>query len=215
MTYQKVKLIERAPLSLNQRVEILLVYAHQKPATILYVENQDNYNPHKNIYEHSKRQLKDVLSLLDKINVSYGVGEMEQFETGRMDIDANGYEIQLSYCVERVPISVAQSDDKRDALLAALNNEDDYELGRLFGFPETAILAFHGILSPFMGDLYDGTPHGYFTQFVFSQNFFDEEYRSTSVRWHDTVKRLSPRMCDEIKKFYNDNIITKASLDWR
>ena len=199
MAYKKVKLIEKSPLPLDQRVEVLLVYANQKPATILYIENRNyfflnNYFASK-INTPFEKRLKKVQKLLDRLNISYETSELEKF--GGHVIYSDGTIRHLP--LERVLIYMARTHDKKDKLMTASFQGDDYGQGRLFGFPETAIQAFHGERNRFMGDLDHGNPQGYFTQFVFSQEFFDEEYKSTSIRWHDTVKRLSPRMYEQIR----------------
>ncbi len=213
MTYKKVKLIEKMPLSLDQRVELLLIYANQKPATILYVESKDNLDPISNMYLVSETQLNRVLRSLKKLNLSYKSDKFEILSPGRI-VYSNGEIIQFPG-VERVPVYVAQNLDLLTRLENAYYNRDETELGRLFGFPETAIQAYLGERNPFMGDLDNNDVKGYFTQFIFSQDFFKEEYNSTSLRWYNTLKKLSPKMYEEINYMLKHTIILRNKIAWR
>ena len=42
MVFKKVKLVEKSPLALREKVELLLIYAQHKPATILKLKQKRN-----------------------------------------------------------------------------------------------------------------------------------------------------------------------------
>ncbi len=103
-----------------------------------------------------------------------------------------------------------------DKLLRALNDFDEREMGRCFGFPETAIQAYLGERQPFMGTLpLHNHPIDMFTGFVFSRDHWKEEFRGTSVRWHDTVKKMSRALYRETVRHTRGNKKTKSNLFWR
>lgn len=96
---------------------------------------------------------------------------------------------------------VARSEDDLERLLEAMENDDERELGRCFGYPETAIQAYLGELPPFEGDKNSYGALRFFMMFEMSDEFLDDEISSASRRWHDTVRRLSPRLYAEIGGF--------------
>ena len=56
-----------------------------------------------------------------------------------------------------------------------------------------------------MGNKCDGTAMDFFKGFIQSQDYWKEEIESTSKRWHDTVKRLSPEMYSQIEELCRDS----------
>jgi len=211
MTYQKVKLIERTPLGLHGKVETFLIYANQKPATVLLIGDRKNYDLETNVYKLSEERVRKAKNLLRKLQLPHAITEPMVFE-----VMPKQEHCPLGLYIERVSMYVGQTQELCDRLIQAVQDRDSYALGRLFGFPETAIQAYHGERSPFMGELNDRTVLGaFFTQFVFSQEYFDEEFQNCSVRWHDTVKRLSPKIYKQLKDEYENNSIPKRETGWR
>ncbi len=214
MTFKKVKLIEQSNLDLDQRIELILIYSNQKPATILYLREQNR--KYKNIphYNSLKKQQKETQTILDKIKLLYKTDELISFNAG-YHVRPDGSIINIGESLKILPIYVAKNPELILRLKKAQYLNDSYELGRLYGFPDTAIEAFHGVREPFMGCMRDNTPKGYFTQFVFSEEYFKEEYRSTTLRWHDCIKRLSSKTYKELQDLMSLTGNSKARIEWR
>lgn len=206
MVYRKVKIIEDMPLQLNKLIELLLIYSKQKPATVYHHYMDDLFAI---FYRGFENYLKRITRSLEKINVCYHVGELQTIE---FKSNSDYY----SPIESNKPIYIAKDESWLERIIAADNEKDGYELGRCFGFPETAIQAFHGDRSPFMGHFHDGNPLGYFTQFVFSEEYFEEELE-TSKKWHDTVKNLSSKLYEEAAnvEIYFKEYNLKSFIEWR
>ncbi|GEM_PF-6947074 len=174
-----IRLIEEAPLVLTDKVNLLLVYAKQKPATevtLLFYNVpviQTYYRKNRILY--NKQELENlyrVLRLLELPN------------------DVRG--LTTDYTGEFYTLAIATTEDFLTRIVKAYENFDHYELGKCFGFPETAIEAFIGKRPMFNGFIEKGTALEYFTSFAFSADNYKEELESTSLRWQKTIEVLSP-----------------------
>lgn len=184
MTFKKVKMIEDLPLSLGDRISLLLVYANQKPSTEIFIPS---------FYFNTKADLNRFVSHIDRklqhINKPFiNDGTKVRFFLGS------------DYSSEQARFYVGKDEAWCNRLKNSYDSFDEYETGACYGFPETAIAAYHGDRKRLMTSLKDGTPESYFTQFVFSKESFKEEFNSTSIPWHNTVKKLSKKMYSEVKE---------------
>lgn len=251
MVFRKVKLIENAPFILPFRVELLLVYANQKPASEIVYYHFQNFNPSIRCYEITEPEITTLCSTLNKIGISHRLGsseiwvrdvgftmkdlflEEQQKLLERMGIPYhNNYSDQelsariflgkktlskedLAYAppnmsfFERVPIFIGRDNCWLERIICSYNHNDNYERGICNGFPETAVQAYVGERSLFEGSFHDGAPLGFFSFFRHSAEYYEEEQASTVRNWHDTVKKLSPKIYAEIsvweQKVYDKN----------
>ena len=161
------------------------------------------------LFTFSDKNLERVKKVLDELNMVYFVGCLERFEMG-FCIYPDGTQTELPI-LEQVPIYVARKPEVLEELLNAVDTHDEYSLGRLYGYPETAIQAYLGYRDRFMGNMFQH-PCGYFAQFVFSRDFFEEEYE-IPLKWAHTVKRLSPKMYEEISRIDYRKIMIGACIE--
>lgn len=199
MSYKKVKIIESLDLYLRDKIDLLLVYAHQKPATTIDVFDWNNYDADTGTCLHSQKKLSETIRKLNKLNLAYKVEDLDRFEASSGEIFGEP-DIEM-LIIERTPINIAANCENLERLLHAYKTGDEYEFGRMYGFPETAIQAYHGERPVLMTFLDSNNPEDFFTSFIFSADFFKEEYISTSLRWYNTVKRLSPKLMKEIEEY--------------
>jgi hypothetical protein len=209
MTFHKVKLIENSNLKLDEKIEILLIYANQKPATTIDLDNFNEFFLNEESYK--TKDLKPIQNLLCKINL-FHIIEPQEWAINEYMMP-NGNIIQFPTNFQTLYISKNPEFTKR--LLKASKIGDEKEIGRMYGFPETAIQAYLGERRPFIGKTHYNNPLDFFTGFVFSQKYFKEELESTSKRWHDTIKKLSPKMHQEIINLYKDIDYNHLDLYWR
>jgi hypothetical protein len=207
MKKKDIQKIEELPLSLNARVEILLVCAGEKPATQIdayteikvLVSNEEllkEYNTtieETESYEISRKKYENLLETLKEIGMHIHIHDQVNHTTTVYRKPFTSYTF--------TPISVSLSEKTLLKFVTALKEKDTWEEGRLYGFPETAIQAFHGELERYEGDTFDHRPQEYFEQFIFSKEHYQEEYMNTSLRWYNTVKKHSPRLIEEIKEY--------------
>ena len=185
IVFKKVKLVEKSPLALREKVELLLIYAQHKPATILKLKQKRNLQ-FASFYESDGEKFKErqITKLLGQLNLPYSIGPSESF----------CLDDSLEEKIEQVPVYVGMNEEWKERIVSAECVYDEAELGRCYGFPETAIQDYLGIRPPFLGNFHDSRPLGYFTWFIQSAEFKDEEIELSAIRWHDIVKRLSPKL---------------------
>ncbi len=191
MTHRKVKLIERSDISLKERSEAILVYSNQKPATTIIVQNMDHYDKSTNTYKLPEKKLESILKTLRRTGIPFEKGDVEMFDPV-MAQSSNGT-WQPMYYVERAIISIAQTRDLAERLMYT---EDEEEIGKLYGYPKTAIDAYLGQTEEL---------EKWFTQFIFSADYFKDELKSTSMRWENALKKVSPDTYKEVLATIEEN----------
>lgn len=179
MNREGICLIEETPLlSLISKIDVLLVYAGEKPSTFcprqVHLHDPDTVSTDEG-YVGAVRGFFEELGMPYYLSIR---GELP---------------FMMAY--------VAHSEDNLEKLLNAMENDNERGLGRCFGYPETAIQAYLGELPSFEGGKECYGLLRFFMMFRMSEEFLDDEISSTSKRWHDAVKRLSPRLYAEIEEF--------------
>jgi hypothetical protein len=106
-------------------------------------------------------------------------------------------------CKEYVTFLIGKKRDTVDYLKQALETGDRFKTGILLGYPASAVRAALGQSERYMRDgaLCDQgilIPDCPFTEFIFSGERREVEFISTSKRWCETVKRLSPDIFSEL-----------------
>lgn len=182
MNQEGIRLIEETPLlSLISKIDVLLVYAGEKPST--FCPRQVHLNePETGRVSVDEAYVQAVHELFEELDIPYHLSA------------AGEPPFMMAY--------VAHSEGNLETLLNAMERGDERGLGRCFGYPETAIQAYLGERPAFEGDKGRYGALRFFMMFRMSEEFLEEEISSTSKRWHDTVQRLSPRLYAEIEGFY-------------
>ncbi len=80
-----------------------------------------------------------------------------------------------------------------ERIIKAERSKDHIELGRCFGFPETAIQAYLGERQRLESVVAEGLPIRAVTSFVCSADFWRKE-AEVLERWDDTLATLSPKL---------------------
>jgi hypothetical protein len=204
----KIRLIEQGEdhHSFQDKTRLVLIAAGEKPATIIDVRN--TY-----LSKYNERRMREMKAFYEQLGLPFKIKK----RTDDHRIIASVY--------------VGRDDNWLNRLMKADDEDNDLECGRCYGFPKTAIEAYMGERERFYGkfDVQMGhytivqclfelaeedIPHEKldpFIQFVFSQDNFRQEFISTSLRWHNVVRRLSPKIYDQIGR--DDKIPYKPTAE--
>ncbi len=202
MDKRGIQYIEQLPLPAGERAKLLLIYSGEKPMADFEVGSENPPREQQGTFMGEPFYFRGL---------PY-VGQLESYcaQIGLPSRRGKPWQWQLTgdVSVEKVPFIVAKDGKTLDAMVAAEKSGDHEAMGRLFGYPDTAVKAVLGKIPrfdtsngqhnalrerPIFQDLkYRDSALSYFTEFIFSRDHVDEELRSTSARWNDTVKRLSP-----------------------
>ncbi|MEA2004494.1 MAG: hypothetical protein U9O53_06095 [archaeon] len=190
---QKIELIEKDEnSSLNDKIDLVLILAGEKPATKFLIADtyMDAYN---------KRRMKEVASLFAELEMLYEIN------------DKFNHPMFIGF------VYVGKYQENFDKIVNASTHQ---EYGICHGFPDTAIKACIDKSKRFNGSEIErieqmGLDMPYeklkpFMQFTKSDKYFEEEVLSTSVRWHDAIEKLSPHIYSQIKA---NSCICKAPYD--
>jgi len=178
---QKIELIERDKnTSLYDKTELILVLAGEKPAMTLHIADTD-------MDAYNGRRMREVASLFTELEMPYKIGD------------------KLDHPMFIGFVYVGKDQKHFDNIDNASTHE---EYGICYGFPDTSIEAcinkskrFNGSEKERVEQMDLDIPYEKlkpFLQFTFSDEHFEEEVLSTSLRWHDTIKRLTPNIYSQI-----------------
>ena len=203
-----MKLIERSPFTLRDRVECALVYLCEKPASTIILAGPTSPNISQcasissNRIKVGERLPKKVKLHSETIHIGPSLTSMKKTDEGYV----------ASYR-DVVFIHYAKDASVLESLVQGQRLGDDTLIGKAYGFPDTAIQGFLGIREPLVKPFVLGTPVDYFTFWVQSQEYFKEEIASTSVRWHNAIQQKSPKMYREIKQWIKQWRIMMDAMD--
>ena len=200
LSREKIRSIEEnGELGLYNQINLLLVIAGKKPGTSFSLPLEKYYKL------YNQRILEETIAFCDQLDLRFTVDKNE---------DRFGNKI--------TDFNIA----KYTKTLTILQSGEIEEVGHAYGFPQTAIDAFLGRIDrdnfgrdkrePRVSSILNGRPLSKmdpFTGFFFSADHFLEEYKSTSIKWHDTIKELSPYLYDKIGEgFISPSSIQKSEV---
>jgi hypothetical protein len=200
---QDIEIIENLPISLLDRIEILLVKAQAKPASDIEFYSKD-WGQFERSKKLDKKKIRAVIDGLNKLGLPcYPKKYKNQNEIMKRD---KGRETG-PYERERMDIVYGKDQKSLDALMIA---EDGKNMGEAYGFPRTAIEAYLGEREVIKReDLPRWIRRLEFFPFVtfsvLSVNNWMEELK-IAERWALTVKRNSPKLYNEYVKDVRENV---------
>ncbi len=205
---QKVRLIEQAEIFIEEKIPLILVVAGEKPVCQLYagfyregakytlVEDffPESSFPYKKIkYDIDHQNVQEIVALLEEIKIPYHIRKVKTFSRP----------VNLFYCEsDYLPIVVSQSRRNIRRYIRANDKKDDKALGKLYGYPKTAVKAY---LDPKIltvdvihteKTIHRNSPIRFlpylseFAIYSMSEDNFEEELQ-TALRWQLTVRTLS------------------------
>ncbi len=190
MVYRKVRIIEQSPLHIDDKIELLLVYAGTRPATVIHLQYHASHDRERRESVFYRDDHPEKISrIVKRIGLPHKLDERECLEI----VDPYNGEITA---VDIVSLYVARDQKTLGRMINAYKRLDDEEMGRCFGYPETAIQAYTGKRPVFEKDFHHPHHQGYFFQFLQSMDFFREELETGNM-WYETVRRLSPKLLAE------------------
>ncbi len=193
MTIQeKVAAIERFPLRINTKIELLLVLTGHKKATTIFVYGKTVSFENADSPPASKLRIKTIQNFLSRLGLPYQILSADSIRN--KDHDEK---------YERVLICIGHDDQSLHSIASMWQklSKERYPLadkvhGNLSGFPKSAVRAYlQQDLMPFneqqahTKDL----EYDHFCQFRFSKDHWQEELK-TAERWAQEVKILSPQL---------------------
>lgn len=206
--------LEQLDLHFSIKVELLLVYAGEKPATEWHWA-QTIYYPNRPP-DHRGRELFDqVVNWAIRAKLAYEVSEdrvntarvlfsgeegrrlVKERTTKKRPVDTEA-EISRSPEEDRLTLFVASDRDWLQKLRDADERRDPRLLGECFGFPRTAVDAylFHRAIAP---DRLRKIPveTKAFAQYMLSRDHTAEDL-ATAERWAAATSRLSPKIYADV-----------------
>ena len=185
-----VRVIERSPFSIGDRVAMIQVYRKIKPAS--FADFAGSYwNPKE---PESVKFTEEEMEQLEQDLASTGVVCLRQRR-----------EVHLKSGVMSLPaLYFGMDDESLQRLVDASSHE---EFGVAFGFPQTAIDAYVGRLERHDGDFPSGTDFSAlaFARFVKSARYWRTELETGEV-WRDAVYSSSPRLYREYMREFERSI---------
>lgn len=191
---KRAEIIDKLPISDMEKVDLTLVCAGVKPATIIDVYTFNHPDRTRYVYALPEEIIRKVVRDLQSIGIPYLLGTLE--------LQDNGYTIRgdekfKNPPIERFSIYVGKDQNWLKRIKEAATDE---ELGACYGFPETAIEAYGGKRKrlPYDAKLPDELKtETRFADFVMSEDNWREEVK-TGKQWGKTIRELNPRLYDRI-----------------
>lgn len=177
--------MESLNLNLTIRIYLFLVLCGLKPATYI---NTRSFG-----FNYDRDDFEKLLNDLDLF----------------FDYNENGPTLNEKYCGFFISV---QKENVRELKLCFQN--DQRKMGELFGYPKTAIDAFLG-LRPRLNDnirnkFLKNSSLRKLSLFIFSDEYYKEEMRSTTIVWYKKIRVLSPKMFLEILESGMNNKKTES-----
>ncbi len=192
--------------SSNYKLELLLILAGVKPATDIHSDLSylphspldwlsqswqkiGNYDSHTNTFRYNDMWMPRIVELLKKLElphetVTHTLEQIENFRYG---------DGTLGILPTRVmPVAIVAKDvDWLERMKHACTSGNEEEVGRGYGYPETAVQAYMGKIPRYKGSNKElsGT-------FIASEEHWKKELETVQL-WRDTVKRLSQKIYDQ------------------
>lgn len=183
-----VEVISHLPIDLESKIELVAILIGEKPATILHAMIDES--------ETRKALLQEFLNDIAKAGLLLELGQKEFFDPsgyiqdGQYHTDGRGY--------HRVPVFIAKT---RRNLKAIATASTDEEFGKLYGFPETAVMAYVGkgnytrFSMPWSMKI-AGPDHYTFLGFVLSmENWHEETDQVRKV--FEAIKKAAPGLVEK------------------
>lgn len=178
----QIKNVSDLPLGVMERIELVLILIEEKPATDLSLKIGQGFRE-----EH----LRGLLGRIRKIGLVCEAAEKEFFVASRTKRHVDAY--------WRILVFVAKTEKN---MLALKNATSDEELGRLYGFPETAIKAFVGKDGFTRLEVRDepeevtSCDFRFLLQFIISRENWQDE-REQMRRKFKRLLKVAPRLVEE------------------
>jgi len=217
-----IRLIESAPLPLISKIELLLTFAQQKPCSIKSFntmfrlpydfagfpagtlcggQSRETRNPERWIMLPSE-YVRKILDIYERLGLAFIMGDTAY--RGVITMTMPQVVLPELY-VEQFSIYYGKNPQETLDLFNAFGPGkplDHRTIGKLIGYPETAIDAHQGYLPKASLEqkrmaCSKNPALRIFTCFMMSFPYLEEEIK-TAQRWHDTVRDLSPRLYREI-----------------
>jgi hypothetical protein len=207
-----VRELEQLDIRNDDKIELLLVLAGEKPATSWW-QPENIYGPGQLADHRGRKKFDAVVAWAKRTGLPYEVTDerinparqlysgiegqqlmAELAAKGRpVDVDA---EIAAAAEKDLLTLFIAKDKDWLSKLRTADNTRDPQLLGECFGFPPAAVAAYVGqrALNPDRVRVPLRTRA--FAHFMLSRDHTQEDL-ATAARWADTVERLSPKLYAE------------------
>lgn len=144
----KIEIIQNCPLNPRDKIELLLCFFGEKPATTFIFEILPVHkNVSKAFAELSKKREKIIKEILGKLNLVYEIEEKEEISP-----QGEVKTFQLFH--------LSKSEEVLNKLIEAWKKNDEKQIGLLYGYPKTAIEAWTKSVEktgkrPPLGESYD------------------------------------------------------------
>jgi hypothetical protein len=212
-----VEKIEQLPIDDKNKIDLILVWRKIKPATEVDLTLKSWYRDRKTIDLSPKEQkslFENIKNLLGNLNLFFIEGNL--FHNEIFGVEKEEKDLLLGD-TEKKRFYVASTKENAQKLYEAWNEKDEekscVELGRLFGFPESAIEAYKRYIKTYWkegGIILDrnklpeeikNQDSMAFAEFQLSQDNWQNEL-VVSKKWAEEIKKVDPALYDRTIEKY-------------
>ncbi len=193
---KKVKKIEKAPLAIDTKIEVLLVWKGEKMATEIQIDSA-SWKEGEEPESVDPKKIKKIEELAKDLELFYNSSPEKTVHSEYYHKDSEGKERPKNK--SQKVFYLAKTEKALYSLMEAIEEDNDDLLGQLYGYPDSAISGYKKEEIKEIIDLpseIQNKPEIAFTRFKLSKDNWQEELQ-TGKKWSDTVKRVSPRMHKE------------------
>ncbi|PJE59607.1 MAG: hypothetical protein COU85_02775 [Candidatus Portnoybacteria bacterium CG10_big_fil_rev_8_21_14_0_10_44_7] len=217
LTPEQIRAIEQMPVFPNEKVELILVKTGLKSVAEIELfsdtwEGQKGEKPKK----ISQDKIREIAEDVKQAGLVAEVGEPEEDMVKRIKENIPEEEIkpedEIEQKREKIRISVAADENKLKKYLEAIKTGSDTDLGKLYGFPESAIKAYQkeregkGSFLLSRSELPDdkkAQEESLFLTFMIAKDN-PEEAMETARKWAQKVEEVNPSIYREYIKWMRE-----------
>ncbi len=202
---KEIELIEKLPLSCEDRSDVMLLYLKEKPAAFVEISRRIYKDKEESEALNQVTREKDRFQeTLEKLKFPYQTKEFKEEEEKTRNLGHYFY--------------IGRDPEKLSRLLEAIKNKDDKEIGLSLGYPESACDAFVNKTTIDYSELpkeerkrilKEGTLK--FSPFYFSRDHWQEELDLVK-KWQQLIKEKSPNLYEEMVKKGTEEIKNTTGL---
>lgn len=214
-TREQIETIEDIPVDPFEKVELILVRKGFKMATDIELTG-NVWKIQEDSKQINKTRLKKVEESLKKAGYTYKTSDPEieeiiSIKEGIPEEEIKPEHESIEEKREKITITIAEDQKDLDEYLEIIKNDSDKNMGKAYGFPESAIKAYlesddnnsRLISRKDLPEEIRKQEWSLFASFMMSKDKWKEELE-TVKKWAETVNRISPKIYKEYVEYMKE-----------